>query len=318
MMEYRTLGRTGLEVSLVGLGTGGPSRIGQATGRSEAESRRLVRTALDLGINIFDSAPRYDESERLLGQALEGVPRDDYVLATKFHSWRDEGIRTVKEDPSALMESLEASLRNLQVDTIDVYQFHALSSVTYDEAMERYYPQMLKAREQGKIRFIGMTEEYGGDRHHEGLVRAARDGYFDTFMVKYGILQQTAEDALWDLVLQHNIGVMVMAAVRTTLRDPHEAQEQIQAFIDEAKLEIEPTTVEDPLGLGRTGDPAPDLTRAGYQFAARPDAVSTVLVGTGNPDHLREDVKHLLSPFCLTAEQYDYLRETYGHLTWPN
>lgn len=317
-MEYRTLGRTGLDVSLVGLGTGGPSRIGQGTGRSAEDSKRLVRTALDLGINILDTAPDYAESEALLGQALQGVPRDSYVLATKFHSWTSEGIRTAKKDPEALIRSLEDSLRRLQVDTIDVYQFHALSSVTYDEVMERYYPAMRKAREQGKIRFIGMTEEYGGDRHHEGLIRAAREDYFDAFMVKYGILQQTAEDELWGLVREHNIGVMVMASVRTTLRTPEEMVKQIQAFIDEGQLDIEPTTLDDPLGLGRTGDPVPDLTRAGYQFAARPDAVSTVLVGTGNPEHLRQNTTDLLSPFCLTDRQYMYLRETFGHLTWPN
>ena len=71
-------------VSLLGLGTGGANVFGQARGAGVAEARTLVRRALDLGVNLFDTAQAYRESEVLLGEALAGVPRSDYVLATKY------------------------------------------------------------------------------------------------------------------------------------------------------------------------------------------------------------------------------------------
>jgi aryl-alcohol dehydrogenase-like predicted oxidoreductase len=82
-MQYRTLGRTGLQVSLVSLGTGGPSNFGQRTGLDLQGQKALIREALDLGINFFDTAAAYRDSEKLLGQALQDVPRDKYILATK-------------------------------------------------------------------------------------------------------------------------------------------------------------------------------------------------------------------------------------------
>ena len=82
-MQYRILGRTNLKVSLVSLGSGGPSHLGQKTGLTEIESRKFVRYALDQGINLIDTAAAYRESEVILGRALEEVPRDQYYIATK-------------------------------------------------------------------------------------------------------------------------------------------------------------------------------------------------------------------------------------------
>ena len=83
-VEYRQLGRTNLSVSLLGIGSGGANRLGQRHGSDRTDSHRLVRHALDLGINFFDTAPTYGDSESLLGEALAGVPRQSYVLGTKF------------------------------------------------------------------------------------------------------------------------------------------------------------------------------------------------------------------------------------------
>ena len=127
-MLYRILGRTGLRVSIAGLGTGGPAKLGQAVGLSVAESHRIVRTALDLGINLFDTSPAYGRSEELLGGALKGVPRDRYILATKFQPKEED---TVKTDPGALMEQLEHSLRRLGVDAIDLLQYHGIEPEIY-------------------------------------------------------------------------------------------------------------------------------------------------------------------------------------------
>ena len=88
-MQYRILGRTGLKVSLLGLGTGGPSLLGQHRAMSQAEQDALIRRCLDTGVNLFDTSAAYGRSEEILGRALDGVSRDTYVLVTKWQPfWR--------------------------------------------------------------------------------------------------------------------------------------------------------------------------------------------------------------------------------------
>jgi aryl-alcohol dehydrogenase-like predicted oxidoreductase len=310
-MLYRTMGRTGLSVSLAGLGTGGPSQLGQSAGLAEAESHRLVRTALDLGINLFDTSPAYRQSEILLGGGLKGVDPDRYVLATKFPPTRDGKLR----EPGDLTASVEKSLRRLGVETIDVLQYHGVSLEEYGEVIDRFHGEAQRAQEAGKIRFIGITEAGEQDPEHAMLLRALHDDLFDTFMVKYGILNQSAEAEVLPLAAEQNVGVFVMASVRRSLRTPQEAVSRLNAFIDEGLLAIPRPKAEDPLGLGTLDQPAPGVTRAAYQFAAAHPAVSTLLVGTGNVDHLRTNVADILAP-GLSPEQMSFLRETYGRLTW--
>ena len=85
-MEYRTLGRTGLKVSPLGFGTGGLDPLGIKSGRSKEDMRRLIRHAFDRGINLFDTAPGYGDgrSERILGDALRELPREEVVVSTKI------------------------------------------------------------------------------------------------------------------------------------------------------------------------------------------------------------------------------------------
>lgn len=311
-MLHRTLGRTGLRVSLAGLGTGGPSQMGQSAGLTPAESHRLVRTALDLGINVFDTSPGYARSEELLGQALKGIPRDQYVLATKFQPKQGGAI---KPDPKALTEQLEESLRRLGVDTIDVLQYHGVTADIYQAVVERFHSTALSAKDQGKVRFIGVTESVRDDPRHEMLPMALKGNLFDTIMVRYGILNQLAAEKVLAVAQVHNVGVFVMAPVRTTLRTPSEAAAAINHFIDEGALSIPRPHPDDPLGLGTLGEPVPAITRAAYQFAAAHGAVSTVLIGTGNAEHLRANVADLLRG-TLSEAQLTYLRQTYGGLAW--
>ena len=119
-MEYRVLGRTGISVSLLSHGSGGPSKLGQNTGLDFAEQERLIKACLDLGVNLFDSSAQYGESEEILGRALSGMPRDAYVLCTKWAQARDGKL---PEDPSGLVASVDQSLRHFRTDHIDVMLF---------------------------------------------------------------------------------------------------------------------------------------------------------------------------------------------------
>jgi L-galactose dehydrogenase len=312
-MLYRTLGRTGLSVSLAGLGTGGPSKLGQTARITRTESHRIVHVALDLGINLFDTSPAYGGSEELLGGALKGVARDRYVVATKFPPTRGDTLREAED----LTRQLDESLRLLGVDTIDVLQYHGVSPENYRDVVDRFHPVAVRAQEAGKIRFIGITETAVGDPDHNMLVQALQDDLFDTFMVKYGILNQTAERRVLPMAQERNVGVFVMASVRTSLRTPQEAASFINRFIDEGQISIPRTTEDDPLGLGQVGQDIPTVTRAAYQFAAAHPAVSTVLVGTGNVGHLKVNVADIIGPH-ITDAQLEYLRRAFGQLAWPS
>jgi aryl-alcohol dehydrogenase-like predicted oxidoreductase len=99
-MQYGTLGRTGLKVSLLSLGTGGPSKLGQEAGLEQRDQTALVRRALDLGVNLFDTSVGYGESESILGREFKDVPRDTYMLATK---WRYQAQEGRVADPAELI-----------------------------------------------------------------------------------------------------------------------------------------------------------------------------------------------------------------------
>ena len=115
-MDYTTLGKTGLKVSVAGLGCGGNSRIGQGSGKSEDESVALVRRALDLGVNLLDTAANY-KTEGIVGKAIKAVPRDSVVVTTKTAIRKGETLF----DAAHVVESLDNSLRLLDTDYIDVF-----------------------------------------------------------------------------------------------------------------------------------------------------------------------------------------------------
>jgi len=285
--------------------------LGQTTGKTAAESYRVVHAALDLGINILDTSPAYRSSEELLGQALQGVPRDRYLLASKFNP----GLVPPDSGPEALMSQLEQSLLLLQVDHIEVLQYHGIAPEDYRTIVDRYHPVALRAQEQGKIGHIGITETMGSDTHHVMLERALEEDLFDTFMVHYGVLNQGAEDRVFPMAQERQVGVFVMGPVRMSLRTPEEAVSRIGHFVQQGWLDRTDPDPSDPLGMAAVGAPTADVTRLAYRFAAAHPAVSTMLVGTGNPDHLRRNVEDVLSG-ALTEAEMAYLRRTYGGLRW--
>lgn len=284
-MEYRRLGRTNLRVSMLGLGTGGPSQLGQKSGVPEAEAERVVRRALELGVNLIDTAADYGESESILGRALRGVPREDYVLCTKFSPARrsnpsnGEGLqlRTGEE----LVASCERSLARLVTDRIDVFQFHAVVPESYDHVRDVLLPVARQLQDQGKIRFIGLTESFALDHRREALRMALEDDLFDTLLVGYNLLTPGPEDDVFPLAQRRDAGVMVMCAVRRKIA----RQADLEALIQDLKRRGElPSTVDDhgPLDW-LIHDGIRSVTDAAYAFAAGHSAVATVLTGTRRP-----------------------------------
>lgn len=321
-MQYRRLGRTGLDVSLAGFGTGGPSRMGQAAGLDFAAQDALIHRALDLGITLFDTAMAYGRSEELLGQALADVPRDRYVLTTKLSLTRspaDGGIVAADANPDdALIPAeevaprCEASLRRLGVDVVDVYQLHGVPPSLYPAVVERLYPALEQLRQAGKVRFIGITETMAQDPGHAMLEQAVPSGLWDTVMLKYGILNQSAAQTVLPLCQQHDVGVLNMAPVRVKLTRPPELVAQLADWRARGLLPADALPGDDPLGW-LVHDGVTSVIDAGYRFAADHPAISTVLTGTGSIAHLEANVTSLLAAPLPEADK-TRLRALFGHI----
>ena len=219
-MIYRTLGRTGLRVSLASFGTGGPSNLGQHRGMTASEQDALVRRCLDLGINLFDTSKNYGDSEQILGRALRGVPRDLYHLVTKW--WGDHDVDLLPDGPEVLRASVERSLTRLRTDYVDVVMLHGPLPAQYGQMVDRYYPELDRLRQEGKVRFTGFSERFYADPEHLLAETALGSGpeLWDVVMLKYGILNQYAAKTVLPLARQHAVGIINMAAVRVKLPDP--------------------------------------------------------------------------------------------------
>ena len=296
-MEYRRFGRTGLQVSIMGLGTGGPSQLGQRSGVPEEESRRAVHRALDLGINLIDTAADYGESEAILGRALAGVPRERYVLCTKFSPARRGGAAGAGGDPlkgeQDLVESVERSLARLRTDHVDLLQLHAVSPDRYEAIRDRFVPVMRRLQEEGKVRFLGITESFSADHERETLRRALADGVFDTLMVGYNLLTPGPEEWVLPEAGRKDIGVLVMCAVRRKIGRPEELAATVADL--KARGELAPGALPDQGPLDwLIHDGVDSVTTAAYRFAAGPPAVSSVLTGTANVAHLEQNVRGIL------------------------
>ena len=313
-MQYRQLGNTGIRVSLLALGTGGASQFGQNTGLDARGRRRLVAAALDAGINFFDTAEAYGDSEQELGAALKGVPKDKYLVATKWSHKNASGWR----DPEDLVASTERSLGRLGTDTIDVMQFHGILPGDYDTVVDRYYPVMERLIGQGKVRFAGFTQMMRKDPTLTVVTEALtkHPELWHTVMLKYGILNQWAAKEVLPLAERHGVGILNMAPVRFTLTRPAALKELFDGWRNDGSVDISQLDPDDPFGwLVHNG--VDSVISAGYRFAAMPPAISTVITGTSSVEHLEANVRSLEHP-ALPAEDHRRLVKLLGNSAAPN
>ena len=306
-MEYRTLGRTGLRVSVCGLGGGGESRLGLAKGSTEEQAVGVVRRALDLGVNYVDTAPNYG-TEDVVGRALEG--RDDVVVSSKTLVRRNDGSLV---DRSAVRRGLEDTLRRLRRDVVDVYHLHRVRPGDYDHALAEVVPVLLALRDEGKVRFLGISESTGSDPQHGMLRRALDADVFDVLMTGFTFFNQSARDVLFPTAFEKGVGVEIMASARSYFSRPGDLAEEIGRLADAGLIGRDEVDLGDPLGfLAAEGVASP--TEASYRFVAHEPGVHVVLVGTGNPAHLEENVR-ALNAGPLPPEVSKRLVSLFGHLS---
>lgn len=307
-MEYTTLGRTGLRVSVAGLGCGGFSRLGLGTGGSEDEAVGIIRAALDLGVNLFDTAAIYD-TEAVLGRALHGVPRDQIVICTKA----PVGLSTREAVPERAVAALDRSLKELGTDYIDVYQLHGVAPAAYRHVTDAIAPVLLREREKGKFRHLGITETAPGDPDHAMVRRACEDGVWDVAMIAFHMMHQNARHAVFPLTRQYRVGTLLMFAVRNIFSRPERLAATMRELAEAGKVPAVLASSPDPLGFLIHDGGASSIVDAAYRFVRHEPGVDVVLFGTGNEAHLRSNIDSLLKPPLPDADR-DRLSKLFGGL----
>ena len=308
-MEYTTLGKTGLKVSVVGLGCGGPSRLGL---RDNADSQEraigIVRQAIDLGVNFIDTAQSYG-TEGIVGKAIAGIPRDRLVISTK-KTLPDAGQPSPENE---IKKGLEQSLKHLGTDCIDVYHLHGVEPKDYDFARDRLMPAMRRLREQGKIRFIGVTEGFVQDTSHQMLQQSLNEDLWDVVMVGFNLLNPSARRTVFSATQDKRVGVLNMFAVRRALSQPDRLKAIVADLIQKGAISRGVMNAKDPVDFMLRESSAKTLPEVAYRFCRHERGVHVVLTGTGNPEHLKANVESILKP-ALPEPVLQKLEAIFGNL----
>ena len=304
-MQTVRLGRTGAEVSVAGLGCGGASRLGMATGADAEQAASVVRRAIELGVTFIDTARNYG-TEEAVGLGIRGR-RDEVFLSTKSSAGRGERMFTAAE----LSESLDGSLRRLGTDHVDVFHLHGITPSQYDYCAEVLVPEMKRQQAAGKIRFVGATEQFGGDTAHKMLTRALPDDHFDVIMVGFTLLNPSARARVFPETLKHAVGTLIMFAVRRSLSQPGALQEVVAGLIERGEVDAGKIDAADPLGFLRDRSDVGSLTEAAYRFCRHEPGAEVILTGTGNVEHLEANLAAIQGP-PLAPEIGERLRGLFG------
>lgn len=208
-MKYRTLGKSGLKVSVIGLGT---DQFYGEWGKefTQSEVNKIIRKARDCGVNLIDTAECYGDhlSERLLGNAIE-EDRKDWIIATKFgHEYNGflQG-RTIRNSSKQVIKQLDDSLKALKTDYVDIYQFHCPTNDEFDH--QELWDVLEKNVQEGKIRHLGLSIINSAvltDNMFQ-LEQAEKVGV-ETIQIVYNRINKKAEEKMLPYCQNHNLGTM--------------------------------------------------------------------------------------------------------------
>lgn len=276
-LNYRPLGKTSLQVSVIALGTVslgldyGIEAPGEFGRPAEADAIRLLQQAADAGISLFDTAPAYGESERLLGQALRSYPQ--CYIATKVPVPMDANGSPMRNTPlrRAVQGSMENSLHALQRNVLDIVQIHNATAdiIAQGEMAEA----LLQAQKQGKVRFLGASV-YG----EEAALAAVEAGCFDVIQVAYNVLDQRMARRVFPAAERAGVGILVRSAL-------------LKGALTAKARWLPPELAE----LRQAAERAMDILAGSWQslpeaalrFCLSAPQVATVLIGARTPEELR-------------------------------
>ena len=308
-MDYVDFGRTGLKVSVAGLGCGGNSKLGLGRGKSEAEAVKVVCAAFDMGVNFFDTAAVYG-TEDVVGLAAQEIGRERMVISTKSLIRSDGELIT----PQQLAENLDTSLGRLRTDVADVYNLHAVAAIDYDYARNELAPVLQKAQAAGKIRHIAITETSPRDPDQKMLQVALKDPIWEAAMLAFHMMHQGARKNVFPLSRAGGIGTMLMFVVRNIFSQPDVLRDNIKALAAKGDVPAELALDAEPLDFLVHETGAESILDAAYRYARHEPGADVVLFGTSDVVHLKDNIGSILRPPLPEADR-DRLQQLFGRLS---
>lgn len=329
-MQYRTLGRSGLKVSVLTMGTmtfGGAGNFAK-TGKTDfAEARRQIDLCLDAGVNVIDTANVYSAglSEEIIGEALGGKRKNDVLIVSKARMRIGDGPNDEGLSRYHLIRECERSLKRLKTDVIDIYLLHQWDGLT---PLEETMAALDTLVQQGKVRYVGCSN-FSGWHVMKALGISERKGLprFITQQIHYTLEAREAEYELLPISLDQGLGVMVWSPLAGGLLSGKYGRDKASArqlagwneppIRDEDRLW---TIVDTLLEIGRErGVSAAQVALA--WLLGRP-AVATLVVGGRNEEQFRDNIA--AASLVLTEEENRRLDEVsrppllypYWHQRW--
>jgi aryl-alcohol dehydrogenase-like predicted oxidoreductase len=196
---------------------------------------------------------------------------------------------------------------------IDVYHLHRLAIDEYDYAINEIVPVLERCREEGKIRFFGLSESTSRDGEHLALTHAARHNYFDVMMTGFNFFNQGSVENLFPLTIESDIAIEIMGSSRGPYSHPEILRAEVARLVARGLVSPDKVDLDDPLGFLLGEGHASSLAEASYRLTRYEPGVHVVLVGTGNVDHLEENIVSLHKG-PLPADDLEKVRELFGHL----
>jgi 1-deoxyxylulose-5-phosphate synthase len=314
-MRYEKLGKTGLEVSVITLGC---MSFGESDGRGrpwtldEAACRDIVRQALDAGINFFDTANAYSDgrSEEITGQALKDfIPRDEVVLATKVFMPMRPGPNGAGLSRKAIFAELDASLRRLQTDYVDLYQIHRWD---YGTPIEETLEALHDAVKSGKVRYIGASSMHSW-QFTKALYLADLHGWtrFVSMQNHYNLIYREEEREMLPLCADQGIGVIPWSPLaRGKLTRPWDEATTRKETDDFGRIlyrDEDRAIAERVLEVAAKRDLSP--AQVALAWLLRNPSVTAPIVGVTKPSHLSDAIAAV--DVDLDADEVSYLEEPY-------
>jgi aryl-alcohol dehydrogenase-like predicted oxidoreductase len=325
-MQYKTLGDTGLMVSTLCLGTmtfGGEQDTAMADARiwkmiggtGQAEADALVKASIDAGINFFDTADVYSggQSEKTLGQALKNlnIRRSDVVIATKVYGRVGEGRNDVGASRGHIMDAVEASLKRLQMDHIDLYQIHGNDTVTPIEETLRALDTLVT---QGKVRYVGCSNWESWKIARALSVSEFKNlARFDTLQAYYSIAGRDLERDLVPMLQATKTGLLVWSPLaggllsgkfsRTNQKPENSRRSEFDFPIVDKERTWKILDVTAPIAKAHNCSPA----RISLAWLLAKPVVTSVIIGAKRIEQLKDNIAAI--DVKLTAEQMKQLDE---------
>ncbi|MGN6223896.1 aldo/keto reductase [Pseudoxanthomonas sp.] len=314
-MEYRYLGASGFRVPVLSFGTGtfgGQGALFSSWGQTDvAEARRLIDVCLDAGLNMFDSADVYSKgaAESILGEAIKGRPRDSFILSTKATFRFDEGENSVGSSRYHLIHAVDAALKRLGTDYIDLFQLHGFDARTPIEEVVSTLDDLVRA---GKIRYLGVSN-FSGWHLMKSLAVADRYGWsrYVAHQAYYSLVGRDYEWELMPLAADQGVGAVVWSPLgwgRLTGRirrgQPLPETSRLQS---QTSIESGPPVDQEHLFrvvdaldeiAAETGKTIPQIA---LNWLLQRPTVSTIVVGARNEEQLKQNLGAV--GWNLSAEQ---------------